>query len=108
SLNEVKQTTALEPFEEGVMQFADTPILAADANPGLILAGVLTVGAAHGSALIVNDSGEEKTFFVGDTVYGGAKLKAVYADRVLLESERGLTTLKLRSEVRTGDVPVQQ
>ncbi len=69
----------------------------------LKLVGTLTAGEGHGSALIANDNGEEKVFFVGDTVAENSKLKAVYRDRVLLESSRGQETLRLSKEIRPSN-----
>jgi|GEM_PF-6435759 len=69
----------------------------------LKLVGTLTAGEGHGSALIASDSGDEKVFFVGDTVPGNSKLKAVYKDRVLLESGRGQETLRLSKEIKPSN-----
>lgn len=46
-------------------------------------------------AIIANNSNEEKVYGIGDPVTSGAKLHAVYADRVVLNESGALTNLKL-------------
>jgi general secretion pathway protein C len=70
-----------------------------DAPPttmALILAGVIAEkDPAHGEAIIGPNAAAAKLYDVGAVISGGARLHAVYADRVLLERNGGLETLML-------------
>ncbi|GIX22729.1 MAG: type II secretion system protein GspC [Gammaproteobacteria bacterium] len=71
------------------------PVDAPETQLNLKLIGVLALGEDEGVALIASGNDEEKIYKVGDRLPGNAVLKAVYLDRVLLETARGLETLKL-------------
>ena len=71
-------------------------ISAPDTKLNLQLKGILALGDKDGLAIITGNGGnDEKVYGIGDKIPGNATLKAVYADRVLLESSRGLETLRL-------------
>ena len=62
----------------------------------LILAGVIAEkDPAYGQAIIGPNAAAAKLYSVGAMIGGGARLHAVYADRVLLEHNGGLETLML-------------
>lgn len=63
----------------------------------LKLLGVLAIGTEGGMA-IIGSGNSEQVYTVGDTVPGNATLKAVYLNHVLLQSGRGLETLRLPEE----------
>jgi general secretion pathway protein C len=62
----------------------------------LILAGVIAgPDPSRGQAIIGPSATSAKLYAVGAAIPGGARLHAVYSDRVLLERNGGLETLKL-------------
>lgn len=63
----------------------------------LKLLGVLAIGTEGGMA-IIGSGNSEQVYTVGDTVPGNVTLKAVYLNHVLLQSGRGLETLRLPEE----------
>lgn len=79
-------------------------------RPSLELVGILAVGEEHGLVLIASD-GQERVFSVGDALPDGTTLRAVFLDKVLLESSRGLETLRLpknrpaAADERPADIP---
>ena len=79
--------TDAQPVDEGI----DAP----ETKLNLKLLGILSIGEKSGLAIITGAGQAEKVYKVGDRVPGNVILKAVYADRVLLESSRGLETLPL-------------
>ncbi|MGH8206574.1 MAG: type II secretion system protein GspC [Steroidobacteraceae bacterium] len=69
----------------------------------LILAGVIAQrDPAHGQAIIGPNAAGAKLYSVGAMIGGGARLHAVYADRVLLEHNGGLETLMLPRTLLPG------
>jgi general secretion pathway protein C len=72
-------------------------IVAPDTQLNLKLLGILAIGTEGGMAIIGSGNNEE-AYTVGDTVPGNVTLKAVYLNYVLLESGRGLETLRLPEE----------
>jgi general secretion pathway protein C len=54
--------------------------------------------------LIADGSGKQKPYAVGDDVPGGATLKAIHADRVILERSGRFETLRLE-RLKTGGTP---
>jgi general secretion pathway protein C len=62
------------------------------------------------SAAIISDgSNEEKVYLIGDPIASGAKLHAVYTDRVVLNENGRLTNLRLPEEYReTASAPVRR
>jgi len=52
------------------------------------------------AAIITDSSKEEKVYLIGDTIASGAKLHAVYTDRVVLNENGKLTNLRLPEEFK--------
>jgi len=61
----------------------------------LTLKGVYATGDARALAIIASGGRNEEFYKVGDSIPGGARLKAVYPDRVILERNGRLETLRL-------------
>lgn len=78
----------------GAADIQAAEIDAPETTLNLELRGIFAVGEEDGLAMIASGNNEE-VYAVGDKIPGNATLKAVYADRVLLESSRGLETLRL-------------
>jgi general secretion pathway protein C len=77
---------------------ADAP----DTTLSLTLKGILSKeGDPNGSVIIANSRNEEKTYYVGQTIEAadGAALHSVYADRVLLDRNGRLETLRLPKDL---------
>ncbi len=74
----------------------------------LILAGVIAdKDPRKGQAIIGDTAAVAKLYAVGAMITGGARLNAVYEDRVLLERNGGLETLMLpRTSPKSGGSPV--
>jgi general secretion pathway protein C len=72
----------------------DDLLSAPETQLNLVLIGILAMGTENGMA-IIGSGNDEKVYAIGANVPGNATLKAVYADRVILESSRGLETLRL-------------
>jgi general secretion pathway protein C len=69
----------------------------------LKLKGILAYGSETASrALIADGSGKEKPYAIGDDVPGGATLKAIHADRVILERSGRFETLRLERNKSGG------
>jgi len=68
----------------------------------LKLIGVLATGSSSGMAIISDNRGEEKLYRVGSRLPGGAVLREVQADRVVLEGASGLEALKLFQPEHSG------
>jgi general secretion pathway protein C len=89
--NRVKQ---LHLFgQANLAQAIDAP----ETQLNLKLLGILAIGTEGGMA-IIGSGNDEEVYTVGDTVPGNVTLKAVYLNHVLLESGRGLETLRLPDE----------
>ena len=72
------------------------PINAPDTKLRLVLHGVFASNDPKQSlAIIAPKSGKDKTYRIGESVPGGAKLHEVYADRVILSRNGQLETLRL-------------
>ena len=76
----------------------------------LSLKGTVASDIAEFSVAIISDgSNEEKVYAINDAVGSGAKLHAVYADRVVLNENGVLTNLKLPKEFAASSVaPVRR
>ena len=76
----------------------------------LELKGTIASPEATMSAAIISDgSNEEKVYLIGDPIASGAKLHAVYTDRVVLNENGRLTNLRLPEEYReTTTAPVRR
>ena len=86
------------------------PVLdAPDTTLSLTLKGILSKeGDLNGSVIIANSRNEEKAYYVGQTIEGadGAELHSVYSDRVLLNRNGRLETLRLPKELSTTGSPM--
>jgi general secretion pathway protein C len=71
------------------------PISAPETKLNLTLRGVFATGDPDGVAIISRGSGQAELFTVGDAIPGGATLKDVLADRVILERNQQLETLRM-------------
>lgn len=73
----------------------------------LTLRGVMALDdSGTGAAVIADPAGKEALYHVGDTLPGGAKLKAVHPQHVVLSRRGRLETLRLpRNAVRVGATP---
>ena len=79
------------------------PLDAPDTALNLTLKGILAFGTATSSrALIADNSGKEKPYAIGDDIPGGATLKEIHADRVILERNGRFETLRLERRVGGG------
>jgi general secretion pathway protein C len=76
----------------------------------LELKGTIASPETTMSAAIISDgSNEEKVYLIGDPIASGAKLHAVYTDRVVLNENGRLTNLRLPEEYReTSTAPVRR
>lgn len=77
-------------------------IAAPDTKLNLVLRGVLSTEDPQALAIIAMAGAKEKIYAVGDNVPGGARLKTVYADRVILERGANLETLRLPKDRSKG------
>ena len=68
----------------------------------LTLRGVLATGGEDALAIIASGGANERFYHVGDAIPGGATLKAVYPDRVLLERNSNMETLPLPKSQDAG------
>ncbi len=95
-------------FASAIVQkhlFGEAEIKAPDVAPSAVplsqlnlkLRGIIAIGEEDGLAIIAK-SNKEQVYKVGENVAGNAKLKAVYADSVILESSRGLEKLELAKD----------
>ncbi|MDZ7828420.1 MAG: type II secretion system protein GspC [Halofilum sp. (in: g-proteobacteria)] len=74
------------------------PADAPETRLNLRLQGVFATGDGNGLAIIAAGNAEESVFTVGDRVAGQARVDGIYADRVILERNGSLETLKLAAE----------
>lgn len=75
----------------------------------LILKGILATGDKLGLAIISKGRQKEKMYKIGDELPDNAELKSVYSDRVLIESSRGLETLRIELDKnRLTDITVSE
>ena len=82
-------------FGKAETQGSKKVISAPETKLNLQLRGILAIGEEDGLAIIAAGNNKEDVYSVNDRIPGNATLKAVYSDRVLLESGRGLETLRL-------------
>ena len=57
------------------------------------------------AAIITDGRNEEKVYLIGDPIASGAKLHAVYTDRVVLNENGRLTNLRLPEEFKQSSAP---
>ncbi len=85
---------------------AETPqedaISAPETKLNLTLRGVFATGGEDGLAIIAMGGGKEDIYGIGDALPGGARLKVVYPDRVILERGARLETLRLPKDKDLG------
>ena len=76
---------------------ASEPTVAPETKLNLILSGVIaSPRQADAIAIISAGAGAaEKSYGIGDSLAGGAKLKEIYGDRVIIESRGRVETLTL-------------
>ena len=60
------------------------------------------------AAIITDGRNEEKVYLIGDPISSGAKLHAVYTDRVVLNENGRLTNLRLPEEYKQTAAPVRR
>lgn len=91
-----RQITQLHLFgKASEAQTAQIPV-APETRLDLNLRGVFSSDDQENALAIIASSGTDETFYrVGDSIPGGATLKAVYPDRVLLERNLQMETLAL-------------
>lgn len=81
------------------------PIDAPDTRLNLVLRGVLSSDEPDGArAIIAEPNGNENFFRVGSALPGGAELKEIYADRIILMRAGRHETLRLPREAMEGAV----
>lgn len=81
------------------------PIDAPDTRLNLVLRGVLSSDEPEGArAIIAEPNGNENFFRVGSALPGGAELKEIYADRIILMRAGQHETLRLPREAMEGAV----
>ena len=82
---------------------ADTDNLSDTRLTNLVLKGTVVATPSEKAVAIIADGGnEEDVYMIGSQVTSGAKLHAVYADRVVLNENGVLTNLKLPKEFRAA------
>lgn len=92
----IDQLVATRIFGQAQGGIAGAPVDAPETALNLKLKGILAYGSESTSrALIADGAGKEKPYAVGDDVPGGASLKAIHADRVILERSGRFETLRL-------------
>lgn len=87
----------LHLFGQADLSLQSQAVNAPETQLNLKLLGVLAIGTEGGMA-IIGSGNTEQVYTVGDTVPGNVTLKAVYLNHVLLQSGRGLETLRLPEE----------
>lgn len=87
----------LHLFGQADLSSLQAAAAAPETQLNLKLLGVLAIGTEGGMA-IIGSGNSEQVYVVGDTVPGNVVLKAVYLNHVLLQSSRGLETLRLPEE----------
>ncbi|MEE8237570.1 MAG: type II secretion system protein GspC [Gammaproteobacteria bacterium] len=90
---------------QSVVAVTETIVDAPDTNLNLELRGTVSFRDSEtGWAIIADDRGQDKIYFVDDAIDGGrgTTLHAVYGDRVLLNRAGNLETLRLPKELSSG------
>ena len=88
---------------------AETDNLADTRLTNLVLKGtVVSTPTERAVAIIADGNKEEDVYTIGSQVTSGAKLHAVYADRVVLNENGVLTNLKLPKEFSSAPPPTRQ
>jgi general secretion pathway protein C len=89
------QIAQLHLFGKAQLPKTSAAPAAPETRLNLTLRGVYATDDEDSMAIIASGANNEKFYHVGDSVMGGTKLKAVYVDRVLLERNNQLETLRL-------------
>ena len=93
----------------GTVEKKKTVIEAPETKLDLKLRGILATGDELGLAIIAKGRQAEKMYKIGDKLPGNASLNSVYADRVLIESSRGLETLRIELDKnRLSDIKASE
>lgn len=101
----IEQIAAANLFGQRRALDSAAPLDAPETALNLTLKGILAYGSDKSSrALIADASGKEKPYGVDDDVPGGATLKSIHADRVILERNGRFETLRL-DRLKTGAGP---
>ncbi|MGD8998853.1 MAG: type II secretion system protein N [Granulosicoccaceae bacterium] len=95
------QIAQLHLFGKAQLQSVkQAPTVAPETKLNLVLRGVIASGRAAGALAIVGPrGGKEKSYAIGETLPGGAELKEIYADRVILQHRGRLETLTLQRKL---------
>lgn len=88
--------------EQPPAQVLDAP----ETRLNLILRGVYATGNDEALAIIASGGSNERFYHVGDAIVGGGILKAVYRDRVILEHNGRMETLRLPKSEDTSSLTV--
>lgn len=90
------------PADPALTELNEAP----DTRLDLTLLGILAATAERGSrALIASSNGEEKPYAIGDDVVRGARLQAIFPDRVILARAGQLETLRLNKDAPRAPLP---
>lgn len=84
------------------------PADAPDTRLNLRLTGLFAAGEGDGIAIIVPGNEDESIFVVGDRVAGEARVDGIYPDRVILERNGRLETLRLSKDGASTDSAATQ
>jgi general secretion pathway protein C len=114
-LTAAQATTAPEPSPDYAAQIASLHVFgeapreqpaqlldAPETRLNLTLRGVYATGDEQALAIIASGGNNERFYRVGDVIAGGPTLKAVYWDRVILENNQRLETLRLPKSKDSG------
>lgn len=89
------------PTDVALTEMSEAP----DTRLNLTLMGILSGTAERESrALIASSNGEEKPYAVGDDIIQGARLQAIFSDRVILARDGRLETLRLDKDSPARDL----
>ncbi len=92
-----EQAPEVQPVVDDTSNLADTRLT------NLQLKGTIAATASDKAVAIIADgNNDENIYMIGDAVTSGAKLHAVYADRVVLNESGVLTNLKLPKDFPQG------
>lgn len=100
-------------FEQVARVETGRPVEAPETQLRMTLQAVLSKGGeGSGFAIIGQRSGQSSAFSVGDDVFGQASLAAVYSDRVILDRNGQLETLRYEREstmqlLQVNDEPIE-
>ena len=96
------QIAALHVFGQAPREAPARVLDAPETRLNLTLRGIYSTGDEQAIAIIASGGGNEKFYHVGDVIAGGPTLKDVYWDRVILENNQRIETLRLPRSKRGG------